>query len=100
VNPSPRLTSSCNDQLITCYEELRQQVLGRSSTSNWRPGLALLMRGGMKAWMEAWAPCCASAPVKAQDPQGCEAIIPLGMHHEVVMILAGMILYSRQEARA
>jgi hypothetical protein len=54
----------------------------------------------MKAWMEAWAPCCATAPVTAQDPQGCEAIIPLGMHHEVVMILAGMILYSRQEARA
>jgi len=31
---------------------------------------------------------------------GDEAILPLSMHKEVAMILAGMVLYSRREAIA
>lgn len=99
-SPSPRLASSCNDGLITRYEQLRQQVLGRSSATSWAQGLALLMRAGMKAWMEAWEHCSANAPAKPQDALGCDEIIPQGMHSEVVTILAAMVLSGRQEASA
>src|SRR5439155_15381605 len=46
-SPSRLLTSSGKESLITGYEALRQQVLGRSSAMNPGRGLALLLRSGM-----------------------------------------------------
>lgn len=89
-----------NDGLISRYEQLREQALRRPSGIARGQGLALLMRGGMSAWMQAWAQCLVQAPAPPQVMPGDEAILPLSMHKEVAMILAGMVLYGRQEAIA
>lgn len=86
--------------LISRYEQLREQALMRPSGVARGQGLALLMRSGMSAWMQAWAQCTVEAPAPPQAIPGNETILPLEMHNEVAMILAGMVLYDRQEARA
>ena len=100
--PSPSLLrrAPCNDGLISRYEQLREQAPGRRTGIARGQGLVLLMRSGMSAWMRAWAQCTVQAPVPAPVVSGNEAILPLEMHKEVAMILAGMVLYGRQEAMA
>ena len=91
----------CTDALVSRYEELRGQALGRASRIPHGQGLALLMRSGMSAWMQAWAQCTVVAPAAApRQPLDDEAIVPLQMHKEVAMILAGMVLYGREGASA
>lgn len=87
----------CNEGLIARYEELRQQALGRASAIPRGQGLALLIRSGMRAWMQAWAQCTVTPPAPA--PAGQE-IFPLALHKEVTMLLVGMVLSGRQEAIA
>jgi hypothetical protein len=60
--------------------------------------LALFIRRGMRAWMQAWSqlsppPACAALP---DDPQTC----PTQLHAEVAMLLTSMVLLARQEAFA
>jgi hypothetical protein len=102
VNPSPPLPRHVprNDNLISRYEDLRQQALGRASEIPRGQGLALLMRSGMGVWMQAWAQCTVAAPAPPQKALGDNEIFPLEMHKEIAMILAGMVIYSRQEATA
>ncbi len=100
--PSPALLdhATCSDGLISRYEELRAQALGPPSDPPRGEGLAALMRGGMSAWMRAWAPRTLPVPVAPQLGRVDEDIFPLEMHKEVAMILAGMVLYGRQGAFA
>jgi hypothetical protein len=86
-----------NDGLITRYEELRRLALGRSSAQ--AQGLALFMRRGMSAWMQAWSQCVAP-PLAPAQPQDDQEICPVQLHREVAMLLASMVLFARQEAIA
>jgi hypothetical protein len=101
VNLSPSLLrhGPCNDVLISRYQQLREQALGRPSQIPLGQGLALLMRSGMRAWMQAWAQCIVE-PAPPQQRLGDEKTFPLEMHQEVAMILAGMVLHGRHEATA
>jgi hypothetical protein len=83
--------------LIARYEELRRQVLGRCGTHG--HGLALLMRRGVSAWMQAWSQCVASPPAPTQAPDDPE-ICPVQLHSEVATLLANMVLFARQEVSA
>lgn len=59
------------------YEELRSAALGVTAAANGR-GLALLIRHGVVAWMQAWASCVTprSAPrEQAQLPAACPEVI-------------------------
>lgn len=75
-------------------------MLGRSGAQG--HGLALLMRRGVSAWMQAWSQCVAPppvtvvplAPVQGPDDQG---ICPVQLHTEVATLLANMVLFARQE---
>ena len=89
----------CNDGLISRYEDLRQQALGLPCEIPRGQGLVLLMRSGMRAWMQTWAQC-ATTVVRRQPPPGEAEIIPLTLHQEATMILASMLLYGRQEVTA
>lgn len=89
-----------NDALIARYEALREQALGRPSAIPRGQGLALLLRSGVAGWMEAWAQCVVAIPAAPKQRFGDDDSFPLAMHREVTMILAGMVLNSRQEARA
>lgn len=94
--PTHTLTSVTSDRLIASYEQLRSQALGGYRG----PGLAVFLRQGMKAWMEACSDCGASAPAKVQHQIGCGQMIPASVRSEVVMVLAGMILHGSSEARS
>ena len=100
--PAPPLLRRAlrNDGLIARYEELRQQALGRPSGIPRGQGLALLMRSGIGGWMQAWAQCVVEVPAPSKERFGDDEIFPCEMHREVTMILAGMVLYGRQEAIA
>jgi hypothetical protein len=101
MNPSstfPQLVP-CSGGAVTRYEALRQEALGRSGRIPRGQGLALLMRSGMRTWMQAWAQCAVEAPAPPQEPLGDEEMLPLGMRQDVTMILAGMVLCGHQEAR-
>jgi hypothetical protein len=89
-----------NDGLIARYEALREQALGRPGAIPRGQGLALLLRSGVAGWMEAWAQCMVAIPAPPQERLGDDEIFPLALHREVTMILAGMVLNGRQEARA
>jgi hypothetical protein len=88
----------CNDALIPRYQQLREQALGRASQIPRGQGLALLMRSGMRAWMQAWAQCAVELPAAAAQPRLGGETFPLEIHQEVAMILAGMVLHRRHEA--
>lgn len=91
--PAPR-----NDGLIARYEELRRQALGRLGAQ--AQGLALFMRRGMSAWMQAWSQCVVPPPSPVQPPQTQE-ICPVQLHADVATLLASMVLFARrQEANA
>ena len=86
-----------NDGLIARYEELRRQALGRFGAQ--AQGLALFVRRGMCAWMQAWSQCVAPPPLPPQLPQTQE-ICPVQLHADVAMLLASVVLFARQEAIA
>lgn len=99
MNPSFR-SAFRNDGLIACYEQLRQQALGRPRAIPHGQGLALLMRSGIAGWMQAWSLRVATVVAPPEQRPGDDAIFPCEMHREVTLILAGMVLNGRQEAIA
>ena len=79
--------------LVTRYEQLREQVLEGQVHGQ---GLSVLLRQGMRAWIEAWSLCPASTPdVASQLPRAGETVPP-PMQREVVLVLAGMALNQRR----
>jgi len=61
-------------------------------------GLALFLRRGMTAWMQAWSECARPVePVTRSHPKVDETI-PADMRSEITTLLAGMILCLQQEA--
>jgi hypothetical protein len=87
------------NEIVARYEQLRRQALGASGGVNAGLGLALLVRQGMKGWIEAWSHCGPSLPVKSQNQTSSTDVVPLDLRGEVVLILGGMALSSRGEAR-
>ena len=100
--PAPSLLRRAprNDGLISRYEELRQQGLGRPSAIPRGQGLALLLRSGIAGWMQAWAQCVVALPAPPKQRLREDEIFPFEIHREVTMILAAMVLNGRQEAIA
>src|SRR5207245_788496 len=47
-------TSATRQDLAAHYEQLRRDAMGRSTSGGQGLGLALFLRSGMTAWMEAW----------------------------------------------
>lgn len=92
--------------LIARYEVLRRQALGGVGVQS--QGMALFVRRGMVAWMQAWSQCAvplaSPAPVRPQPPddQGlCPMqLLPVQLHADVATLLASMVLFIRQEAIA
>ncbi len=79
------------DPLVACYEELRSQALGGVGRGQ---GLALFLRQGMRAWMEA--PFQGSLQVSVAGPPQDgppEGTLPLRI--EMTMLLASMVLHTR-----
>ena len=75
--------------LVAGYEALRAQALGEIPATTPR-GLAVLMRGGLPAWMRALAPT--SRPSRPAHPVAASE--PTGFGAELVSLLTEMVLSS------
>lgn len=90
MTPSP--VCDCQS-FVDRYEELRLEAVGRGSFSSSGQGLALVLRKGLTAWMEAWSRCVPSRGTTAprQTPASAMESDP-GMKTELVRVLAAMAL--------
>jgi len=83
--------------LVAHYEQLRRDGTDMSSHGREALGLALFLRRGMAAWMQAWSQGmdCVTPPA---PPQPATTPVPLDVRGQVAMLLAGIILGLHQEA--
>jgi len=85
--------------LAVRYEQLRHDAIGRPTYDGEGLGLALFLRRGMTAWMQAWPECAGHAehhPTRTQS--GSSETITADMRAQITTLLAGIILSLQQEA--
>jgi hypothetical protein len=59
-------------------------------------GLALFLRSGMTAWMQAWSEC-ARVDTETRSVPGGNETVPVELRSQLTSLLAGMILSLQQE---
>ena len=92
---TPGLSRIAREALITHYEDLRLQALGRGGLSRGL-GLALLRRQGMRSWIESWSKCALPTSQARDDSTGASAhSAPVELRGEITNILAGMAFSYR-----
>jgi hypothetical protein len=76
------------------YEQLREQVLaGDNSIATDRPGLAVLIREGMAAWMRAWhEPLSSSVAAAAPEAAALSTSLRESWQQEATRLLVNMTL--------
>jgi hypothetical protein len=78
------------------YEQLRREATSHFVHGRKGLGLALFLRRGMTAWMQAWSQCTVTPKVHSQPAM--PAAIPIDLQTQVATLLAGIILGLHQEA--
>jgi hypothetical protein len=81
--------------VVERYEELRGVALGTTAPVHGR-GLALILRRGMVAWMQAWSECAPAASTRVQPRVPRAEAIP---RPEVVALLTEMAISAASEVR-
>jgi hypothetical protein len=61
-------------------------------------GLALFLRRGMTAWMQAWSECAGNVEPGPSSQPVIDDPIPSDIRSQITTLLAGMILCLQQEA--
>ncbi len=84
-----------DDGLVSHYEQLRNDALSVSAGRAPAPGLALFLRKGMTAWMQAWKPFLVTNGAPPAPPPAASLDGSFPVRAQIANILAGMIL-SRQ----
>ncbi|MBV8843258.1 MAG: hypothetical protein JO307_10650 [Bryobacterales bacterium] len=74
------------------YEQLRRDAIARLAYRGEGLGLALFLRRGMTAWMQAWSECTANIEPSTRMEPGVDETIPAGLRSQIATLLAGMIL--------
>lgn len=93
--PSPLPTAVPDKSAqVGAYEELRRQFLSQQ----YGPGLVILMRRGLREWMNTCSSYLDTSATSVPAPPHDEAVLPYGVHAELVVIIAGMLLHRCQEA--
>ena len=80
------------------YEALRSHAMGPHGPAA-RDGLAVLLRQGVAAWMEAWSKVAAPPPLSAQN-SGPRPPLPDDAGADVVGVLVAMTLGHIEELHA
>jgi hypothetical protein len=93
------MTSASSKGIVIRYEDLRQQALSEFVESGPGLGLSLLVRQGMKSWIEAWSDCASNLVPKPPIKMAPARSLPSDFRSEVVTILVGMVLHNRWETR-
>jgi len=99
TTPSEIPATAADPTILARYEDLRRQALHPADPVHRGSGLVLFVQHGMKNWMEAWSQRNPRVPNKLQITAGLEQVLPIQGSRELISILAGMALGSRQEAR-
>ena len=95
--PSPTFGPADHEGLVAAYEELRRQFLNGQRA----PGFALLLRGGMREWLNAcWISGATPANAKRWSVATEGRVLSPGIRAEVILILAGILLQSCQESQS
>jgi hypothetical protein len=86
------------DDLVAHYERLRHDALGSRSPADEGFGMALFLRRGMTAWMEAWSECASRIEPGPRSEPWVDETIPADTRLQITVLLASMILCLQQEA--
>jgi hypothetical protein len=86
--------------LVEQYEQLRREAIGHTGQGGEGLGLALFLRRGMLAWMQAWAHCADHGASSARASSTTAAAVPLDLRTQVVTLLADLILGLPPEQEA
>jgi hypothetical protein len=89
---------SAHSDLTVQYEQLRREATSRSGHAAQGLGLALFLRRGMTAWMQAWSQCTDCAAPNAHPRPATAAAVPMDLRTQIATVLAGIILGLQQEA--
>jgi hypothetical protein len=86
------------DEWTSRYEDLRRRVLEEAGRLPRGPGVAVFVRQGLAAWMQAWPEEFSghAAPPATHE----RARLPAGLYADVTQLLVDMILHRRQETLA
>ena len=71
--------------------------MSRSFSGGRGLGLALFLRSGMTAWMQAWSECT-GVETETRSVRSSSETIPMELRSQLTSLLAGMILSLQQEA--
>jgi hypothetical protein len=82
--------------LVNRYEQLRRQALGELFTEGAGLGLALFIRRGMTAWMEAWTKHASGIGAVGMRKPVVENVIQQDLSHQVTMLLTNMVMSLEQ----
>jgi len=74
------------------YEQLRREATSCSEHAAQGLGLALFLRHGMTAWMQAWSPCTDGATANPPPRPATPAAVPMNLRTQIAALLAGIIL--------
>jgi hypothetical protein len=87
-----------NPDLTEQYEQLRREATGCSEHAAQGLGLALFLRRGMTAWMQAWSQCADRGAPNTRPHPASIAPVPKDLRAQIATLLAGIILGLQQEA--
>ncbi len=86
------ISKICHQELTAHYEQMRGDALSVTAGHQATLGLALLLRQGMAAWMQAWSACAQKPGVEAVTPSAPSPTNSLDARVQMASILAGVIL--------
>jgi hypothetical protein len=92
------ISKICYQELTAHYEQLRDDAVCLTAGRPPTPGLALLLRQGMAAWMQSWSACAQQPRIEAVTSSGPNQTNSLDARVQMASILAGIILDRPPEA--
>jgi hypothetical protein len=98
-NSCVRTSVALKENLLAAYKDLRSRILGHTGGSWIGGGLAVIVRQGMAAWMEALSQPAAFATARVREQSRSDVAVPLDLRAEATRILAAMAVGSLQEVR-
>jgi hypothetical protein len=85
------------ETLAEQYEHLRKEAVSLAAGRRPAPGLALFLRKGMAAWMEASSSLAVTVPETPATLPGDACSWPCDIRSQATTILTGMILGQKPE---
>jgi hypothetical protein len=83
--------------VVEQYEQLRREATRDAGNGGQGQGLALFLRSGMAAWMQAWSECVSGVRANAPSQAATMTSAPIDVRAQITTLLAGIILNLQQE---